>query len=107
MPGWLRCAVGLYGTGLLVGGAYLYYYLGKQKREYIEDSSDISALNESSRSMASHPTGVWLREATIEDARMLLDWRNDELTRSVSLGSEKIPWDGHLAWFKRVFADEV
>ena len=104
MPGWLPYLVGLYGTSLLMGGVYLYYYLGKQKREHNENSSDTSATM---AAMAVHPTGAWLREATIGDARMLLDWRNDESTRSASLNSEEIPWEGHLAWFKRVLANEV
>lgn len=39
-----------------------------------------------------------LRAATIEDARLLFDWRNEPLTRVMSVKTEPITWEGHLQW---------
>lgn len=44
---------------------------------------------------------VTLRPATIEDARLLFDWRNDEETRRNSINQEPVEWDGHVAWLER------
>jgi len=41
---------------------------------------------------------MFYRPATIDDARMLFDWRNDELTRAMSRSSEPIAWETHLCW---------
>jgi len=38
------------------------------------------------------------RAATLEDARILWEWRNDPATRESSRSSEEVPWDDHLAW---------
>jgi RimJ/RimL family protein N-acetyltransferase len=43
--------------------------------------------------------------AKIEDAQMLFDWRNDELTRSASLSSSPLTMESHLVWLQRVFLD--
>jgi UDP-2,4-diacetamido-2,4,6-trideoxy-beta-L-altropyranose hydrolase len=48
---------------------------------------------------------VALRKVTLDDARRLLDWRNDDSVRLVSLNSEPIAWDGHVAWLQRKLAD--
>jgi UDP-2,4-diacetamido-2,4,6-trideoxy-beta-L-altropyranose hydrolase len=39
-----------------------------------------------------------LREATIDDARQLFSWRNDESVRRVSVNAAPIEWSDHLAW---------
>ncbi|MFE0013686.1 GNAT family N-acetyltransferase [Mesorhizobium sp. NPDC059054] len=39
-----------------------------------------------------------LRPATAEDARLLFDWRNEPLTRSMSISTEPVTWDAHLQW---------
>ena len=38
------------------------------------------------------------RAATLEDARLLWQWRNDPATRESSRSPEEVPWDDHLAW---------
>lgn len=43
-----------------------------------------------------------LRPATLDDAQILLDWRNDPLTRAQSRHTEPLAWNGHLAWLTRV-----
>lgn len=41
-----------------------------------------------------------MRLATMEDAAMLHEWRNDDLTCEQSINSEPVPWDDHVAWLK-------
>ncbi|BFM50704.1 GNAT family N-acetyltransferase [Marinomonas sp. THO17] len=36
----------------------------------------------------------------MEDADLLLEWRNDAVTRKASLSSEKVTQEGHLAWLQ-------
>ena len=42
-----------------------------------------------------------LRRATMQDAEMLLEWRNDELTRANSLNSDVVALKSHLKWLER------
>lgn len=41
------------------------------------------------------------RKATIDDAKILFDWRNDPETRRQSINTGEIIWDKHLEWFKK------
>jgi len=48
-----------------------------------------------------------LRPATIDDARLLSEWRNDDLTRRMSINSEPVAWDSHVNWLtSRLSCDE-
>jgi len=38
------------------------------------------------------------RPATLDDARLLFDWRNDEITRAMSRADSPIEWNAHLSW---------
>ncbi len=40
------------------------------------------------------------RLATMDDAKLLFEWRNDPLTRAMSNNTEPVPWEGHLAWLE-------
>jgi len=42
--------------------------------------------------------GLAARPATLQDARLLWQWRNDPVTRAGSRNSEPVPWPEHLAW---------
>lgn len=42
-----------------------------------------------------------LRLSTINDAQLLLEWRNDELTRLSSFNTENISFKDHLDWFQK------
>ncbi|GCA52255.1 hypothetical protein KGO5_04720 [Sinorhizobium sp. KGO-5] len=44
------------------------------------------------------------RRATIEDAKMLFDWRNDPETRAMSRDTSVLLMDNHLAWLTRRLA---
>lgn len=47
-----------------------------------------------------------LRKATAEDARMLLDWRNDPGTRANSFQKGKVGWEEHVAYLHKTLADD-
>ena len=46
-----------------------------------------------------------LRPACASDCRMIWEWANDPLLRSLSFSSDPIPWDSHVAWFERALQD--
>lgn len=39
-----------------------------------------------------------LRKATIEDAKLLFDWRNDQRTREMSRDTLELAWENHVSW---------
>ncbi len=39
-----------------------------------------------------------LRPASIDDAQLLFDWRNEPLTRAMSVNTEPVAWDIHEKW---------
>ncbi|MSR70992.1 N-acetyltransferase [Candidatus Kaiserbacteria bacterium] len=42
-----------------------------------------------------------LRPVTLEDARVLLEWRNDPLTRENSRTTDEVLWEDHRGWIER------
>jgi hypothetical protein len=42
-----------------------------------------------------------LRAATIEDAGLLFDWRNDLETRKMSRDTSELTFDNHAAWLSK------
>lgn len=50
-------------------------------------------------------TGIVLRQATLKDARILWEWRNDPETRMNSRSTTPVEWSNHLKWLARVIAD--
>ena len=46
-----------------------------------------------------------LRQANIEDAKDLWEWRNDSETRANSRTTAPVAWNEHLAWLTRRIAD--
>lgn len=49
---------------------------------------------------------LYLRPATVDDARLIFEWANDPEVRENSFNTDDILWDDHLAWFTRTLADE-
>ncbi len=45
-------------------------------------------------------TPIHLRNAQHEDAYLLFNWKNDPISRKLSLNTKNIPWESHLKWFK-------
>src|SRR5579862_6545931 len=46
-----------------------------------------------------------LRPATIADAQILLQWRNDPQTRASSYDQSAVKWDSHMYWLGTVLVD--
>jgi UDP-2,4-diacetamido-2,4,6-trideoxy-beta-L-altropyranose hydrolase len=42
-----------------------------------------------------------LRNATIEDAKLLFEWANDATVRKNAFNTDPINWDDHLSWLER------
>lgn len=42
-----------------------------------------------------------LRRATINDAKMLFDWRNDSETRAMSRDTSELVMENHVGWLNR------
>jgi spore coat polysaccharide biosynthesis predicted glycosyltransferase SpsG/RimJ/RimL family protein N-acetyltransferase len=55
--------------------------------------------------LAESLSGPAARLATIDDASILFEWRNDASVRDVSRNSEELSWVGHVSWLERVLAD--
>lgn len=52
------------------------------------------------RAAIDQPTAITLRPATLGDARLLFEWRNDPVTREQSIETGRVTWDSHLEWLK-------
>ncbi len=46
------------------------------------------------------------RKADIGDSEDIFEWRNEELTRQMSLNSGLVEWDGHSQWFSESFENK-
>jgi len=49
--------------------------------------------------------GLTVRPATLDDRRLMFEWRNHPETRRVSRDSAALDWANHCAWVGRVLAD--
>ena len=49
---------------------------------------------------------IKVRKASLRDSKDIHEWRNDELTRKMSLISDYIEWDDHMKWFESSLTDE-
>ena len=38
-------------------------------------------------------------KAGLKDSKIIFEWRNDELTRTMSHTTDIVDWEGHSAWF--------
>ena len=50
--------------------------------------------------------GLSLRAATLDDAEMLLRWRNDETTRKASHATDEIKLENHIEWLKATLQNQ-
>ena len=48
---------------------------------------------------------LYLRQAGVEDRKLLFDWRNDPLVRRNSFTTDPIAWEDHVRWFGRLMDD--
>jgi len=49
--------------------------------------------------------GLYLRPATLEDAKILFEWRNDPQVRAASHTQDEISFEDHLAWLEGSLAN--
>ena len=43
---------------------------------------------------------IKLRKARLDDSKLIYEWRNNKLTREMSLNSNLISWESHCKWFR-------
>lgn len=48
---------------------------------------------------------IQLRQATLDDARQVWEWRNEADTRAASFNQESIVYEDHLQWFRQKLGD--
>jgi RimJ/RimL family protein N-acetyltransferase len=48
---------------------------------------------------------IRLRRACAEDCRQIWEWANDPAVRAASFSTDPIPWENHVAWFRRKLDD--
>ena len=41
-----------------------------------------------------------VRHATLEDSKHIYEWRNDEVTRSMSTNTDIVEWTEHTKWYR-------
>lgn len=49
---------------------------------------------------------LFLRYATMDDAKLLYEWRNDEVVRKNSFNTNEIVYEEHIKWLKNFLEDE-
>lgn len=49
---------------------------------------------------------LFLRNATMDDAELLYEWRNDEVVRMNSFNTKEIVYEEHIKWLKDFLEDE-
>lgn len=45
------------------------------------------------------------RKATMKDAKILFDWRNDPMARENSISTQKVIWEEHADWLSKKLKD--
>lgn len=53
------------------------------------------------------PARLTLAPAGADDAADLWAWRNDPVTRAMSLAADDVSWDAHQVWFAKSLADPL
>lgn len=46
-----------------------------------------------------------IRTATYEDSSFILEWRNDDTTRQMSISQEKISFESHSKWYSKALSN--
>ena len=49
---------------------------------------------------------IVLVSAEICHSEMIWEWRNDPITRKMSVNSEKVSWEEHISWYEKVLLDK-
>ena len=75
----------------------------------LTEKKGITGFQRKSNTMSKNKTQptLHIRQVVLDDVRMLLDWRNDPLTRKQSRSSEEISWEMHLSYVTNVIEGRV
>ncbi len=74
---------------------------GKRRSEMSRAASSlVDGLGGARVAMELRAGTISLRDATLDDARMLFEWANDPDVRSASFSSDPIAWTEHLTWLE-------
>lgn len=110
------------GLGMVKDGRLLADGAAARLAEVLDDPSRLAALSSMGRSMVDGRgserivenwsrmiqagDGPRAREATLDDASVLYDWRNDPSVRSVSRTGDELQWEAHLGWVQQTVTRE-
>ena len=50
---------------------------------------------------------IKLRKARLDDSKLIHEWRNNKLTREMSLNSNLISWESHCKWFRGALKKDI
>ena len=50
---------------------------------------------------------IVVKPACKEDSQTIFNWRNDKLTREMSLIADTVAWEGHKIWFEKTLKSET
>jgi len=65
----------------------------------------VDGLGATRASLGLMASSLSVRPATIDDARIMFDWRGDPATRAVSLETDELVWSDHIAWLAHALDD--
>ena len=77
-----------------------------QKAFEICDGGGTQKILNQIKELISPPPDIQLRPARLEDAQLLLNWRNNPAARQASLNTDIITYEDHVKWFKGVLEDQ-
>ncbi|MCQ9163669.1 GNAT family N-acetyltransferase [Arthrobacter sp. STN4] len=89
------------GTSMSVRGT-----LARQAQSLVDGLGSRNIIAQWSQ-VAAPPVGPVARLATVDDASILFEWRNDPTVRGVSRNARELTWEGHIAWLQKVLASPL
>ena len=50
---------------------------------------------------------ITVLRATENDSKDILNWRNDELTKKMSMTADSVSWETHSSWYKEYLVNQT
>jgi L-amino acid N-acyltransferase YncA len=47
------------------------------------------------------PNNVTVLRANADDSRSIWDWKNDEITKQMSITTDSVTWESHIGWYEK------
>ena len=66
----------------------------------------IAHANSHSKSEDDSHNVVTVLRATADDSRNIWEWRNDGVTKSMSITTNSVSWDAHSSWYEKSLANK-